>query len=64
MEEEIDFEHFESEILEIDKNVVLNKVLNFDLHNQPTGTSFQTKMTLNLKKMKTIQEVRYHKGNI
>ena len=35
MEEEIDFEHFESEILEIEKNVVTNKVLNFAFA-QPT----------------------------
>ena len=29
MEEEIDFEHLESEILEMEKNVVTNKELNF-----------------------------------
>ena len=29
IEQEIYFEHLESEILEIDKNIVTNKVLNF-----------------------------------
>ena len=36
MEQEIDFEHSEYEILEIDKNVVTNKKLNFAFA-QPTN---------------------------
>ena len=36
MEEEIDFEHLESEILEIEKNVVTNKELKFAFA-QPTN---------------------------
>ena len=40
------------------------KNLNLLLHNQLIKIIFQTKMTQNLKKMKTTQEVRYHKGNI
>ena len=64
MEEEIDFEHLESKIIEMKKNVVTNKELNFAFTKTTNCKSFQTMMTQNLKKMKTTQEVRYHKGNI
>ena len=65
MKMKINFEHLKSEILEMDKNVVRNKELKFAFA-QPTNCDkfFQTKLTQNLKKMKTTQEVRYHKGNI
>ena len=36
MKKEIDFEHLESEILEMEKNVVTNKELNFAFE-QPTN---------------------------
>ena len=64
MKKEIDFEHLEYEILKMEKNVVTIKNLNLLLHNQLIKIIFQTKMTQNFKKMKTTQEVRYHKGNI
>ena len=64
MEEKIDFEHLESEILEMEKNVVTNKELSFSFTQPINRENFQTKMTQNLKKIKTTQEVRYHKGNI
>ena len=64
MKKEIDFEHLESEILEMEKMLWQKLNLNLLLHNQLIKIIFQTKMTQNLKKMKTTQEVRYHKGNI
>ena len=64
MKKEIDFEHLESVILEIEKNVVTNKEHKFAFAQPTNWDNFQTKMTLNLKKMKTTQEVKYHKGNI
>ena len=64
MKKEIDFEHLESEILEMEKMLWQIKNLNLLLHNQLIKIIFQTKMTQNLKKMKTTQEVRYHKENI
>ena len=50
MKKEIDFKHLESEILEMEKNVVTNKELKFAFHNQLIKIIFQTKMTQNLKK--------------
>ena len=62
MEEEIDFEGLEYEILEMEKNVVIIKELNF-IFTLPTNWDnfFQMKMTLNLKMMITTQEFKYHK---
>ena len=37
MEQEIDFEHLESEILEMGKNVVTNKELSFDFTTNQLG---------------------------
>ena len=64
MEQEIDFEHLESEILEMEKNDVISKELKFAFYNQLIGIIFRTKITQNLKKMKMTQEVRYHKDNL
>ena len=64
MEQEIYLEYLESEILEIERNFETNKELNFAFAQTNNWDNFQVKMTQNLKKMKTIQKVRYHKGNI
>ena len=64
MEQEIDLEYLESKILEIEKNFETNKELNYAFTQTNNWDNFQVKMTQNLKKMKTIQKVRYHKGNI
>ena len=55
MKKEIDFEHLEYEILEMEKNIVTNKELKFAFAQPTNKITFQTKMTQNLKKMKTTQ---------
>ena len=64
MEEEIKFEGMESEVREIEKTLWQKRNLILYLHNQLIKIIFHMKMTQNLKKLKTTQEVRYHKGNI
>ena len=50
IEEEIDFEYLESEILEMERNVVTNKELNFDFAQPTIWDNFHTNMIQNLKK--------------
>ena len=62
--EQIDFEGLEFEVLEIKKNAVISKELNFVFKQPTVRIIFQIKMTENLKILKTARIVRDHKGNI